>query len=139
MYKAGDGNTPTGLKRGDVWLPEVGDNKGSTSDWRGASPLCAAARAKIFDGVIGMRVQTTSNGVFFNLAVPRIRVKFGKPRPECGKFRLGEFEYSRLDLFYDAHYVQLTPHQGACTTFSLQLLRQISLAYARGSARGTLP
>jgi hypothetical protein len=93
-----------------------------TSDWRDASALRAAARAQILEGFASERVQTPLDGVFFNPAVPRVSVKFGKPSPEKGEFGDGEFEYSLLDLFYTSPLAYF------------QLLRTHNLPTTRGAS-----
>ena len=62
------------------------DSNAKTSDSRGASPLRAASLAEVVERFVGERVQTTANDVLFDPVVPRIRIEFRKPSPECGEF-----------------------------------------------------
>jgi hypothetical protein len=64
----------------------VPDSNAKTLDSRGASPLRAAPLAEIVERFVSESVQTSANDVFFDPAIPRIRIEFREPFPECGEF-----------------------------------------------------
>src|ERR1017187_4454433 len=85
---------------------KVADNKPKTSDWPGASPICATASPQIFEGFVRKGVQASRCDVIFHLAVPFRGVEFGKPCPECVEFRRRQPYNGLLDLSYTAHDLQ---------------------------------
>jgi hypothetical protein len=80
-----------------------------TEDWRGVSPIGAAALPQIGQGFVRKRIETTRGGIFLNLAVPPSTVKLGEPRPERAEFRGGKSANGILDLPNRAHITKLTP------------------------------
>ena len=79
---------------------EAVDSTPKTSDWPGASPVCAAASPKVSDGFVRVFVETARRDVIFDLAVPSRGVEFGKPFPECVEFGWREPQHSLLDFIH---------------------------------------
>jgi len=89
--------------------PAVADSNARTEDWRGVSPIGAAALPQIGQGFFRQRIETTRGGIFLNLAVPPSSVELGEPRPERGEFRGGKSTNGILDFPNRAHVTKLTP------------------------------
>jgi hypothetical protein len=79
-----------------------------TEDWRGVSPIGAAALPQIVQGFVRQRIETARGGIFLNLAVAPSSVELGEPRPERGELRGGKSANGILHLSNRAHVTKLT-------------------------------
>lgn len=76
--------------RAGGYFREAGDSFPRTEGSRDASPLCAAARSKVFESLVREGIQAPRGNVLVNLAVPCCRVEFRKPIPERREIGFGQ-------------------------------------------------